>query len=209
MSPSDGDAELLRRWREGDGDSGNALFERHFRAVFRFFRAKLDESVAEDLAQQTFLAMVAGRDRVGEEQGFRPYLFGIARKTLLMHLRTRMRAAPTVDLGASAIADLQVSAATRIAVASEQELLARALRRLPLDFQIAVELYYWEGLSTVAIAEVLEVPEGTVRSRLTRARSQLAEHIAAIAETPELARSTLEGLDAWVASLSRALADAP
>ncbi len=203
------DPELLERWREGDPASGNELFERHFRAVFRFFRAKVDEDLAEDLAQQTFLGLIAARDRAGLHHGFRAYLFGVARKTLLMHLRTRMRTAPAVDVSATAIADLQVSAATRIAVATEHELLARALRRLPLDFQIAVELYYWESLSTVEIAEVLEVPEGTVRSRLTRARSQLAEHIRAIAETPELARSTLVDLDAWVASLSRALADTP
>lgn len=206
---SAGDPELLERWRAGDRASGNELFERHFRAVFRFFRAKVDEDLAEDLAQQTFLGLIAARDRAGLQHGFRAYLFGVARKTLLMHLRTRMRSTPAVDVSASAIADLEVSAATRIAVATEHELLARALRRLPLDFQIAVELYYWESLSTVEIAEVLELPEGTVRSRLTRARSQLADHIRAIADTPELARSTLVDLDAWVASLSSALAETP
>lgn len=208
VSASDDDAALLARWRDGNAEAGNLLFERHFRAVFRFFRAKLDEGVAEDLAQQTFLGMVAGRDRVPASPGFRAYLFGIARKTLLMHLRSRQTAAPSVELSASAVADLGVSAASRIAVADEHELLARALRRLPLDFQIAVELYYWESLSTVEIAAVLELPEGTVRSRLARARAQLAEHIAAIAETPALARSTLVSLDAWVASLSAALGGA-
>ena len=201
----DDDAARLARWRDGDAEAGNLLFERHFRAVYRFFRAKLDEVVAEDLAQQTFLGMVTSRDRVPESPGFRAYLFGVARNTLMMHLRTRLRATPTVDLSASAVADLGISAASRIAIADEHELLARALQRLPLDFQIAVELYYWESLSTVEIAAVLELPEGTVRSRLARARAQLAEHIETIAETPALARSTLVGLDAWVASLSAAL----
>ena len=79
------DTELLDAWRNGDDKAGNQLVRRHFDALFRFFRSRIDDHVA-DLVQQTFLGCVESRERIPPE-GFRPYLFGIARKKLLMHLR--------------------------------------------------------------------------------------------------------------------------
>ncbi len=68
------------------------------------------------------------------------------------------------------------------------------MQTLPLDFQIAVELAYWEGLTGAEISHVLQVPANTVRSRLSRARSQLKEAIAELAQTPEIARTTLQSI---------------
>ncbi len=87
----------------------------------------------------------------------------------------------------------------------EQRLLLGALRELPTDMQIALELYYWEDLSTLEIAEVLGVAPGTIKSRLFRAREQLRERIAAHAPDEALARSTAANLDGWAASLRRRL----
>jgi RNA polymerase sigma-70 factor (ECF subfamily) len=74
-----------------------------------------------------------------------------------------------------------------------------ALRRLPVELQVVVELHYWEEQSTAEMAEVLEVPQGTVKSRLRRAREQLEVDLgAAAAEVEALigrARPDVDALD--------------
>src|SRR6185436_6575853 len=71
------DAELLSAWRGGDEKAGAELFERHFEALFRFFRNKAGDQ-AEDLVQETFLACLSGPAFRGEAS-FRTYLFTVAR----------------------------------------------------------------------------------------------------------------------------------
>ena len=107
------------------------------------------------------------------------------------------------------VADLGASPGTLAQAREEQELLLLALRRIPIDFQIAVELYYWESLSTRELAEVLGVPEGTVRSRLARAREHLAREIEVLAASPQLRDSTMQGFDTWARSLKDLLGAAP
>jgi len=195
------DFELLERWREGDRAAGNTLFSRHFRALFRFFRTKLPDALAEDLTQVSFLACVDGRDKFRNASSFRTYLFAIARNQLFMHFRKAGRRDDVTAFETQSIADLGAGPSTIVAAKAEQRLLLRALRRIPVDFQIAIELYYWQGVSTSEIAVVLEVPEGTVRSRLTRAREHLAKQMRALAESPELAHSTVADFERWAQSL--------
>ncbi len=199
------DFELLERWRGGDRAAGNTLFTRHFRPLFRFFRTKVGDDVAEELTQVSFLACVDGRDKFRGASSFRTYLFAIGRNQLFMHFRKRGRQKTTDEFGTLSMVDLGAGPSTLVAAKDEQRLLLRALRRIPVDFQIAVELYYWEGLATAEIATVLEVPPGTVRSRLTRAREHLAEQMRAIAENPDLAESTIEDFERWAASLKDAI----
>lgn len=61
---------------------------------------------------------------------------------------------------------------------AEQRLLVAALQRIPLDLQMAIELYYWEELSVAELATALEIPPGTVKSRLHRARELLRQEMA-------------------------------
>lgn len=189
------DFELLEAWRDGDRSAGDELFGRHFAGVFRFFRNKLDEALAEDLTQTTFLACADSKERFRQHASFRTFLFGIARNHLYMHYRKRGRHRGRVEFMSQSVADLGAGPETIVAAKAEQRLLLQALRQIPVDFQIAVELYYWEGLSTREVAEVLEVPEGTVRSRLTRAREHLARQMKQLAASAELVASTLEQLE--------------
>ena len=76
-----------------------------------------------------------------------------------------------------------------------------ALRAIPIDLQIALELFYWEKLSAPELAEVLEIPEGTVRSRLRRAREALEQRLRALESSPERLASTLSNLEGWALSL--------
>lgn len=179
------DGELLAAWRAGDARAGEALVARHWAAIARFFRAKLADSDAADLIAQTLLACVEGRDRI-EGDNVKAYLFAVARRRLADFLRTRARM-PALDLASSSLADLATGPATALDRDQRHALLRRALDLIPLDDQIALELAYYEDLSTRELAEVLEIPENTVRSRLARARVKLREALAAQAASPQQA----------------------
>jgi len=191
------DFELLEAWREGDRIAGGALFDRHLASVSRFFKNKIDGDI-EDLVQDTFLASVEGRDRFEGRSSFRTYLFSIARHLLFAHFRGRAK--DFDPLGSSVVA-LGVSMGSMIARSEEQRMLLRALRTLSIDLQVALELYYWEGLTGSELAEILEVSPHTVRSRLSRARAALKTSVEDLATSPEIGASTVAELDALVARL--------
>lgn len=168
-------------WRDGDRTAGEALIERHFDAIERFFATKAPDA-REDLVQRTFLACAEAVKSYRAEGGFRAFLFGIARNVLFEHIRGRVRhGAQPADFSQSGIADLSPGVSTLTEYRAEQRSLVGALQRLPLELQLLVELYYWEELGVDELAAVLEVPPGTIKSRLHRARTLLAE---AMAETP-------------------------
>ena len=194
------DFELLDAWRGGDRAAGNELFDRHFDAVFRFFRNKVSEG-AEDLVQQTFLACVQSRDGFRGDASFRTYLFTAARSKLYTYLEKRRREGENLDWGVTSCVDLGVSPSGIMAKNEEQRLLLLALRRLPVDMQIALELYYFEQIRGPQLAEVLGVPEGTIRSRLRRGRELLRQHLEAIAGDPGDAESTMTDLEGWAQGL--------
>ena len=75
------DAAQLEAWRAGDQDAGEALIERHYASILRFFRTKAGED-ADDLVQLTFLRCVEASERYRGDAGFRAFLFGIARNVL-------------------------------------------------------------------------------------------------------------------------------
>nr|MCH9680435.1 RNA polymerase subunit sigma-70 [Deltaproteobacteria bacterium] len=79
------------------------------------------------------------------------------------------------------------------------------LRRLPVEQQIVVELYYWEDLNAREIAEVYEVPEPTIRTRLRRAKLRLEREIESLAQSPKAALDTVTNLDTWARRLREQL----
>jgi RNA polymerase sigma factor (sigma-70 family) len=195
------DFELLDAWRDGDKRAGNALFERHFDGLFRFFRYKLPDK-AEDLVQQTLLACVQAQPGFRKQSSFRTYLYTIARSKLYDALARRARD-QAIDFTTSSVVDLGESPSRVLARDQEQNLLVQALRRLPVQLQVILELKYFEHMSGPEIAEVLEIPEGTVRSRLRRAREQLQDAVKAMAESPEQVESTMTRLDSWADAVRR------
>jgi len=178
------DLELLGAWRGGDIAAGDVLVSRHWASISRFFRAKVGDDGA-DLISQTFLACVESKDKI-EGDNIKAYLFGVARRRLADHLRKRVRA-PAIDFTVSSLVDLATGPATAVARRQRSELLRDGLARIPLDDQIALELSYFEAMSTREIADVLEIPENTVRSRLSRAREKLRAALAELATPDEAA----------------------
>lgn len=171
------DPELLCRWLAGDPDSGEALFDRHFASVRRFFCNKVPASEIEDLMQRTFAACVEHAEQFRGESRFSTYLLAIANSQLHRWLRKRDPVREGLDPAKSSVRDLGVSPSGVLGVKETQAQLLRALQHLPLDLQTVVELRYWEELDSAEIAEVVGVPRGTVRSRLHRARTLLRERL--------------------------------
>jgi len=202
------DFELLDDWRAGNRDAGNLLFERHFEAICRFFANKVGDNI-DDLIQRTFLGCIEGRDRFRKKASFRTYLFAVAHNVLRMHFRdTRKTADRTMDepdFGELSLDDLGPSPSSVIAIHEEQRLLLEALRRIPLDSQVVLELYYWEDMVAPELAQILGIPEGTARSRLRRARSLLNQKMRVLARSPRLLKTTLSDLEHWVRSLREQL----
>lgn len=194
------DFELLVAWGEGDDRAGNELFERHFDAAFRFFRNKVGED-ASDLVQQTFLACVQSRSRFRKDASFRTYLFVVARSKLYDFLRLKQRAEARIDFGVSSILDLGLSPSRAVVAHENHKLLLHALRCLPVELQVTLELYYVEQLRGPALSEVLGVPIGTVRSRIRRGLEQLKVVMLRLEASPERVETTLSDLDQWAAGL--------
>lgn len=171
------DAELLATWALGDGDAGGELIERHFAAVHRFFSNKVDRDL-DDLVQQTFLRCLEAHARFEQRSSFIVFLLGIARHLLYDYYRQRRR--EPLEFSAASVHDFGTSPSQQVARREEETLLNEALRRIPLDSQVILELTYWEGLSGVELASVLDAPIGTIYSRLHRARESVLEQLIAL-----------------------------
>jgi RNA polymerase sigma factor (sigma-70 family) len=179
-TPVRDDEQLFSAWQGGDRSAGEALIERHYDAVLRFFRTKTGGH-ADDLVQRVFLVCADRGTRFRGDSTFRAFLFGIARNVLFEFLRSKLRdGARDPDFATSSILDLAPGVSTMAVQRAEQRLLVQALHRLPVDLQMAVELYYWEELSVNELSVVLQIPPGTVKSRLYRAREVLKSTMEAI-----------------------------
>lgn len=185
----DDDLALLERWRAGDKPAGEALFARHFDSLCAFFVTKCPD--ADDLVQRTLLACVTSRDAFRAQSSFRTYLFAIARHELYQYLRRVHRDRDRFDAAISSVADLVTTPGTRLTQRAEQQRMVEVLRRLPVEQQTLLELYYWEDLDVAALAEVFELTPNAIRVRLHRARQELRERLVAAGD-----QASAEWLDA-------------
>ncbi len=192
---------LLEAWRAGDQEAGNELFERHYAGIARFFHNKVSEPAQDDLTQKTFLACLTNVAQFRGQSRFRTFLFGIANNVLVDYIRQLKRRMPRpgseTDVDEAPAEDLGISPVATAEQHQEQRLLLKALRRIPLIHQVALELYYWEDLTTAEISDVLGVPVGTVRTRLRDGRANLEAQLRELASSPEALRSTTDDLARW------------
>ena len=197
---------LLEAWRAGDLRAGNLLFRRLFGPLRRFFANKVRErGHIEDLLATTFETLVRRGEHFEGRSAFRTFAFGVAYNVLRDYYRKLDRNADIVDPEERSIVELGAGPFSFVASKDEEQLLLHALRRIPLVFQVVLELYFWEGLRTPKIAELLDVPEGTVRSRLRLGREHLSEQLATLARGPALLERTVTNLDAWAEGLRQRL----
>lgn len=193
-------AALLEQWAAGDSRAAATLIEKNFPLVYRFFAGKTNEETAADLAQQTFASVHAAilkPDRAPIES-FPAFLMTVARNRLISYFRARGVEDRVFDPGAVSVQQADPATGMNSLAIRDQEhhLLRQALVRIPIDAQITLELYYWEGMSTAQIAEVLGIAAGTVMSRLARARARLREELSQLDSRPSTVEQSLEQLTA-------------
>ena len=172
--------------------------EHNFPRIKGFFARKTsDRDPVQELTQRTFERCLDKIDAFEQRSSFSSFIYGIARYILLEHYRERRRAEQHVPIEDTPVVDLDPTPFSIVERNSERKLLIHVLRRLPLDLQILVELYFFEKLSGRQAAEVLGVREGTVRGRIRACRQQIEQHVRDLAESPEQLESTLMTLSRW------------
>jgi RNA polymerase sigma factor (sigma-70 family) len=153
------------------------LYARHFADIYRYMAARIGPDVADDLAAETFLAAFRRKHTFDPRLGaVRPWLYGIATNLIAGHRRAESRryaALARVGIDA-AVQDDEEQIAQRLTAWQARRSLARALARLPDRDRDVLLLTAVGELSYAEVAFALSVPEGTVASRLNRARRRLA-----------------------------------
>ncbi len=201
------DIELFQSWCNGDKAAGNALFDRYFESVYLFFCNKIRDGV-EDLTQDTFLALIQGRERFRGEASFRTYLFRTARNLLCKAYRKQGRQCHISDCSVTSVLDLGLPPRSLTVLRHEYFLLLTGLQQLPLDYQIALELYYWEGMSGPELAEALDITVPAARSRLRRGIEQLRQHMSALAKKHKSDDAEVEpDIEGWTRAIRDMLID--
>lgn len=152
-----------------------SLVREHHADVYRYAcRLAGCPIAAEDLAQQTFLIVHQRLDQLRDQARLRGWLLAIVRRCFLKSLRrTRPVAAQDLNLNVEEVADRTPNVSQ-----VDREELHAALVELPDEFRVVLLMFYFEELPYHAIAAELEVPIGTVMSRLSRAKGHLRRKLA-------------------------------
>ena len=172
------DPSLRQRVRQGDPAAFGELFDQEAQAVYRHaLRVSGNPQVAEDVVSLTFLEAWQGRHRLRPEgDSLLPWLLGIATnvhrnvaRTARRHREALARLPPR-----EVAADFSHETVDRMDDTERLRAVRTAVTKLRRADREVFALCVWAGLDHAAVAEALDVPEGTVRSRLSRARTRLA-----------------------------------
>jgi RNA polymerase sigma factor (sigma-70 family) len=169
------DAEVIGR-SLGEPEAFGLIYDRHAATVLRFLGRRTGAKVAEGLVGELFrIAFERRKTFDASRASALPWLYGIGSNLLLKHRRgeaRRLRA--SARMAADEATDRRASARVLDARVLFPRV-AAAIEALPDGEREALLLFAWEDLSYRSVAEALELPIGTVRSRLNRARTQLRE----------------------------------
>ena len=173
----DGEAELVERVRQGDGQAFDALVTRYMRRAFSVaFRLLGQKEDAEDLVQDTFVAVLQRIDTFQPGRPFAPWFFRVLVNRGLNARKARaLRTVDEIPESASSSGPSPEREAERAELRGH---LRAALATLPERQRLVVELYELEGFAGAEIAEILEISDGTVRWHLHEARKALRAALA-------------------------------
>lgn len=170
------DRSLIDRARNGDLDAFESIVHARMDAVYRLTSAILgNEADARDAAQETFVAAWRQLSRLREPEKFEAWLQRVAvnaaRQTHRARSRRHIREIPSSTV--ATLADRAVGGPTR----DDAAILDSALATLPVDQRAILVLHHLEGRPMAELATILDIPEGTAKSRLFAARRALAAAI--------------------------------
>jgi RNA polymerase sigma-70 factor, ECF subfamily len=166
------DGELITRSADGDRDAFEILYRRYSRPVFGLALRRLgDRGRAEDAVQETFASIWrAARSYKPERGPGAPWLYAVARNAITD--RGRARAEPPTEVPEQASSD--PGPAERAESGWTAWRVHRALEELSPNERTVIELAYWSGLSQSEIAEFMNIPLGTVKTRTRAALHRLS-----------------------------------
>src|SRR5262245_28578827 len=173
---------LIQRCLHGDQSAWELIVRQHWRKVFNIaykFVGKHDE--AEDLTQDIFMKIFKSLGTFDRRANFQTWLISVSRNLCIDHYRSVRKERETIDRGVVAD-DLTPASADPgpMAVLEQRDrvtLLRHALAQLPDTLRTAVVMRDIQELSYQEIADKLGLPEGTVKSRINRGRTELARHV--------------------------------
>ena len=207
MAVAFSDLDLLSAWRRGDPVAGETLFERHYAKISRFFFNKAREEDAADLIQKTFLRCVERHTTKGSDTEFGAFLFGIARNVLLEYYRGKHRQHGPLEFAAASLEALDPTPSSVLGHRREARILLQALRRIPIEMQVVLELYMFEGLQGREISQIVGAPLPTVRTWIRRSKQLLQTQVDRLTRNPALRESTMTDLDQWIEEIRVQVAD--
>ncbi|MEM8767871.1 MAG: RNA polymerase sigma factor RpoE [Pseudomonadota bacterium] len=193
----DTDKELVRRVQQGDKRAFDLLFGRYQHKILSLVSRYLrDPQDVEDVTQEAFIKAFKALPRFRGDSAFYTWLYRIAINTAKNHLVARSRRPPGTDVDVEDAefmdgADQLKEGESPESALARDELSAaidEAIGKLPDDLRSAVTLREFDGLSYEQIAEIMDCPVGTVRSRIFRARESIDLHI-----SPLLSRRSQAG----------------
>lgn len=171
------DHDVLRRFHDGDELAVKAVYDRYSGAVYALSVAILgDPGLAADATQQTFLKAWRASSTYEPDRPFAPWIYAIARRTAIDLYRKERRYAVSDDVDAVFLPDSLETIWEVFEVRS-------AIDELSDDERQVVRMSHYEGLTHVEIAERLDIPVGTVKSRSHRAHRRLADLLKHLEET--------------------------
>lgn len=173
------DALLLQRTAKGDLDALEGLFARYRRPIYTLAQGitRSDET-AEEVLQDTFYRLYTNAARIDVEQPLLPWLYRVATNLSYNAGRRRWHLMEPLTLLTERLFAPQGRSPEHLAEQHElQDIVHRTLEELPLNHRAVLTLYYLHEFSVTEIAEILEVPEGTIKSRLHHARKLLRDRL--------------------------------
>jgi RNA polymerase sigma-70 factor (ECF subfamily) len=165
MGHDDHERALIARVRRGSPEAVGELFHEHWRPLWRAaFVILVDESAAEDVAQEAFLAALAALDRFDDRRPFGPWARRIAVNRALDELRSRQRRAAREQVRDEPWAD---------DLGDDLNELVQALAGIAIERRVPIVLHHLLGYRVEEIADIVGAPAGTVASRISRGLAQL------------------------------------
>jgi len=169
------DEWLAIRCQLGEAGAFEALVSRWHGPLWRYARHLLgDDDRAADVSQDIWLRVVRGIGRLREPAKLRAWLFGIARRAVMDRLRL-VYAAPGAEV--TDVADEAAPPDDRLELEERHRALDEEIDQLPVIERDVLVLFYLQNLSLQQLAEVMDVPIGTIKSRLFRARRLLRQRL--------------------------------
>ena len=179
---TDTDQQLVERVQKGDGRAFDLLVLRYQHKIISLVgRYVQDTHEAQDVAQETFVKAYRALARFRGESAFYTWLYRIAINTAKNYLVSKSRRPPDTDVDVSDAEHFEVQSSLRDIETPENQLsrdqlrqvVFKAIEQLPDDLKAAITLREFDGMSYEEIAEVMQCPVGTVRSRIFRAREAI------------------------------------